>query len=153
MEALKKLKMNQDKIARRLIKKKLVPLLEKDGFIGIFPDYRRFGDKALHLLAFEFNKYGGSFFLELACVPRGDLEMSWGEVVLEQDLTVAHTNFESRARLQQNGWANSLSDDWFQYQNLSEPEIEKLVSGVGDLLSQVNDWFVDRTVGKNICVT
>ncbi len=79
--------------------------------------------------------------------------MSWGEVVLEQDLTVAHTNFESRARLQQNRRANSLSDDWFQYQKLSEPEIEKLVSGVGDLLSQVNDWFVDGTVGKNICVT
>ncbi|WP_018015673.1 hypothetical protein [Teredinibacter turnerae] len=48
--------MNQDKIARRLIKKKLVPLLEKDGFRGVFPDYKRFDDKVLHLLAFEFNK-------------------------------------------------------------------------------------------------
>ena len=121
--------------------------------MGKFPDFQRFENGNLQLLSIEFDKYGGGFFLEFACQPPGDLETSWGEVILEKDLTLAHAGFEGRARLQQNGQANSLSEDWFRYENLSETEIEKLVQYVSSLINQINEWLRGKRVGKNISAT
>ena len=117
--------MNRNRIARRVLKRDLVPVLEAEGFKGKFPDFQRLENGDVHLLSIEFDKYGGGFFLEFACQPRGDLETSWGEVVLENDLTVAHANLEHRARLQRIGKSNSLREDWFRYEKSPEKEIEK----------------------------
>ena len=145
--------MSQNQIARRILKRDLVPALEVEGFSGRFPDFQRRENDDLHLLSIEFDKNGGGFFLEFTRHPPGDLETSWGEVVAESDLTVAHTHFESRARLQQNGQRNSLSEDWFRYDALSETEIEELVRHVVSLVSQINDWLRENSVGQNISTT
>ena len=133
--------MKQNKIARRLLKSNLVPLLEADGFKGKFPDFQRFENGELHLLSVEFDKYGGGFFLEFASLPSGNLE---------KDITVAYAAFDSRARLQNNGQRNSMSEDWFRYENMSENEIEELIQYVGSLLHQINDWLRDKIIGKNV---
>ena len=145
--------MNQNKIVRRILERDLVPALKTDGFRGKFPDFQRSENGCLHLLSIEFDKNGGGFFLEFACHPPGDMKTSWGEVVLEQNLTVAHTHFEGRARLQLYGQPNSLSEDWFRYEKLSEKEIEKLVQHVCSIIYQANDWLREKLVGQNISAT
>jgi hypothetical protein len=144
---------NQNQIVRRILKKTLVPILEAGGFHGNFPDFQRLEKDYLHLLSIVFDKNGGGFFLEFISQPPGDMKTSWGEVIPEQDLTVAHTHIESRARLQQNGHPNSLSEDWFRFEKLSENEIEGLVQHVGSLIPQVNDWLREKRVGQNISTT
>ncbi len=145
--------MGQNQIVRRALKKVLVPVIEALGFQGKFPHFQRFENGDLHLLSIVFDKNGGGFFLEFTCHPPGDLETSWGEVIPERELTVAHTSFESRARLQKNGHQNSLSEDWFRFEELSKNEIDGLVRHVGSLITQVDDWLREKRVGKNISTT
>jgi len=144
---------SQNKIVHRTLKKTLVPILESEGFQGKYPDFQRLEKEVLHLLSIVFDKNGGGFFLEFSSHQPGDMETSWGEVIPEQELTVAHTNFESRARPQQNGNPNSLSEDWFRFEGFAENEIEKLVQQVCNLLPQVNDWLREKRVGQNISTT
>lgn len=144
---------SQNQTVRRILKKTLVPILEAEGFQGKFPDFQRLDKEDLHLLSVVFDKNGGGFFLEFATHPPGDLETSWGEVIPEKELTVAHTHFERRARLQQNGHPNSLSEDWFRFEKLSGNEIKELVQNVGSLMYQVNDWLREKRAGQNISTT
>ena len=145
--------MSQNQVARKILKKHLVPTLKTEGFHGTFPDFQRHEDGNLHLLSVVFDKNGGGFFLEFSRHPSGDFESSWGDVISEKDLTVAHTPFESRARLQQNGHQNSLSEDWFRYEKMSESQIETVVHYVSSLLNQVNDWLRENRVGRNVSAT
>ncbi len=145
--------MSQSRAVRGVLKRILAPTLEADGFRGNFPDFQRFENGELHLLSVVFDKNGGGFFLEFTSHPPGDMETSWGEVIPEEEITVAHTPFESRARLQQNGHQSSLSEDWFRFEKLSAEEIEKLVQDVCDLKSQVNDWLREKSIGRNISTT
>lgn len=145
--------MSQTRNARIILKRTLVPELEAEGFQGKFPEFQRIERGELQLLSIVFDKYGGGFFLEFSNCPLGDMETSWGEVVAERELTVAHTPFESRARLQQKGDRNSLTEDWFRYDKLSADELERLVLHVVDLLPQINDWLRAKKVGRNISTT
>ena len=145
--------MNQNQFTHRILKRDLVPVLDAEGFKGEFPHFQRLENGTIHLLSIEFDKWGGGFFLEFACHPPGDFETTWGEVVSEKDIIVAHTSIESRARLQQKGHQNSLSEDWFRFENLSEDETEELVRHVISLIPQLNEWLRERKVGKNICAT
>ena len=135
---------------RNTIKKTLVPYLETEGFNGKFPSFQRKEKHMLHLLTVQFDKHGGGFFLEFAYHPPGDKKTSWGEFVPENKLNVAYAPIEDRARLQEYGRPNSLREDWFRYENLSEDEFETLVKHVIELFPQVNNWLRNKRVGKNI---
>jgi hypothetical protein len=139
-----------DKKMRNALKRTLIPYLESEGFGGKFPDFQRKEKDVLHLLSVHFDKHGGGFYLEFAKHPVGDKKTSWGEIVPEQKLNVAYAPAEDRARLQENANPNSLREDWFRFDNLSESEIEALVKRVIALFTQVNDWLRDKKVGKNI---
>lgn len=145
--------MSQTRDARMILKRTLVPELESAGFQGKFPEFRRIEGGELQLLSIVFDKNGGGFFLEFSKSSPGDMETSWGEVVPERELTVAHTPVESRARLQQKGDRNSLSEDWFRYEKLSANELDRLVLHVVDLLPQISDWLREKRVGQNISTT
>lgn len=145
--------MSKNRSARAIIKKFLIPKLKIEGFHGKFPEFQRKEQERLHLLSVVFDKYGGGFFLEVSNYPSGDMETSWGEVVREPDITVAHTPIECRARLQQKEHKHSLSEDWFRFDKFSEDEIEDLVLEVIDLLPQINYWLREKKVGQNISTT
>ncbi len=144
---------SQNRKIREILKRTLVPKLEAEGFRGKFPEFQRIESGDLHLLSIQFDKYGGGFFLEFTSHPPGDLQTSWGENVPEQEITVAHTPIESRGRLQQKENKNSVSEDWFRFEKLSEDELEKLVQQVVNLLPQINDWLREKRVGINISTT
>jgi hypothetical protein len=135
------------------MKRTLVPILESEGFQGTFPEFQRVDCGSLQLLSIQFDKNGGGFFMEFCNHPPGDLETSWGEIVPERNITVAHTPVESRARLQQTGNRNSLAEDWFRYENLSTDEVERLAKHVAELLPQISDWLREKKIGENISTT
>ena len=145
--------MKRAKVARYLLKRDLTPMLKAEGFSGQFPHFQRQENDKLHLLSIEFDRYGGGFFLEFAAIPAGEMQTSWGEAIPQDNITLAHTNIEIRARLQQTAQQNSLRENWFCYDNLSEQEIEDLVDQVASMIGQVNDWLRHQNPGQNISAT
>jgi hypothetical protein len=128
----------------------LLPHLAAEGFSGRLPDLvRREGD-TLHLLSVQYDKWGGGLFLEFAPHPAGDMTTSWGEVVPEAQLTVAHTPVLARARLQETGSSGSTGDMWFRFEGLDSAGCEDLVGHIVDLFPQVDAWLREMRAGPNI---
>lgn len=52
----------------KTIKSKIVPELRNSGFKGTYPHFKRIDDESgkVDFLSFQFNKWGGSFIIELA---------------------------------------------------------------------------------------
>ena len=61
------------------LKEHLLPVLKDRGFKGSFPHFRRPTDTAIHLLTFQFDKWGGGFAVEIASCPVEGVTMHWGE--------------------------------------------------------------------------
>ncbi len=139
-----------NKQIRAALKKTLVPFLEAEGFAGKFPEFNRTEKEELQLLSVQFDKWGGGFFLEFARHPLGPKLMSWGETVPEEELTVIHAPFDTRARLQEWGSKSSDREHWFRYEGLSAEECATLVEYVVKLFPQVNEWLREKKVGPNI---
>ena len=119
-------------------------------FLDEFPEFNRTEKEELQLLSVQFDKWGGGFFLEFARHPLGPKLMSWGETVPEEELTVIHAPFDTRARLQEWGSKSSDREHWFRYEGLSAEECATLVEYVVKLFPQVNEWLREKKVGPNI---
>lgn len=63
------------------LKKMVVTYLRENGFKGAFPHFRRHNENHMDLITFQFNRYGGSFVVELAFCPAEGITTSWGEVI------------------------------------------------------------------------
>jgi hypothetical protein len=92
------------------LKEQVVPVLKARGFKGSFPHFRRPTDTAIHLLTFQFDKWGGGFVVEIASCPIEGVTMHWGEHIAPAKVT-AH-DVTQRLRL---GSPDSKSDHWFRY--------------------------------------
>ncbi len=142
--------MMKSKLTRTELKRLVVPVLAELGFNGKFPHFMRKIDDRLDLLSFEFDKWGGGFFLEFCSTSCGDAIMSWGECVPEQTLTVAHVAADNRARLQAIGGKSSCNEYWFRFEDLEQSQIVELALKVADLLGQVELWLSHGIAGANI---
>jgi len=58
---------NREIMKKHLLSYVVSPLLA-DGFTGRFPHYRRIGQDCVELVTFQWNKYGGSFTVEVSAV-------------------------------------------------------------------------------------
>jgi hypothetical protein len=92
------------------LKEHLVPVLKDRGFKGSFPHFRRPTDTAIHLLTFQFDKWGGGFVIEVASCPVEGVTMHWGEHIPPSKVTAQHVIH--RLRL---GASDAKSDHWFRY--------------------------------------
>ncbi len=92
---------------------RVVPELRRRGFAGSFPHFRRSAGAAIHLLTFQFDKWGGGFVAELAVCPRKGVLLSTGEQIPPEKVT-AHS-VSRRLRL---GAAAEGRDHWFRYDGL-----------------------------------
>jgi len=70
----------RDKMVEAL-KKSVVPKLKEMGFKGSFPHFRRANETAIHLLTFQFDKWGGGFVIEIAQCPIIGITTHWGEQI------------------------------------------------------------------------
>ena len=94
----------------------VVPVLRDMSFRGSFPHFRRFRDTRTDLLTFQFNRYGGSFVVEVAyCSPDG-ITTSWDKHISPQEAQTHDVHPKYRLRL--GSHPPQQSDYWFHY----EPE-------------------------------
>ncbi len=103
----------RDKMIETL-KEYVVPVLRERGFKGSFPHFRRPTERAIHLLTFQFDKWGGGFTAEVAaCRPDG-VTTHWGEHIPPTKVRAWDVTPPSR-RLRL-GSSDSQSDHWFRYE-------------------------------------
>ena len=63
------------------LKEHVVSALKSRGFKGSFPHFWRITESGIHLLTFQFDKWGGGFVVEVAsCSPEG-VTMHWGKQI------------------------------------------------------------------------
>jgi len=142
---------SKDRKMRRILRKIFGDFLQQQSFIGRFPNYRRIEDNTLHLLSFQFDTYGGAFFLELATHPAESLQVSWRRPIPVEELTAAHLPPETRVRLQAKANRHSLPEDWFRFDSFTdEYDFIQLAEHVKTLFPQVNDWLREKREGINI---
>lgn len=103
---------------QQALKRCIIPILREQGFKGSFPHFRRADEQNIDLLTFQFNRWGGSFVVEVASCPLEGMTMSWGEKIPANKVNAHHVN--ERFRL----GAKSLEEEgiWFDYEKASSEE-------------------------------
>lgn len=91
------------------LKEHVVPVLKARGFKGSFPHFRRITDTGIHLLTFQFDKWGGGFVVEVAACSAQGVTMHWGEQIPPAKVTAQHVS--RRVRL---GASDDQTDHWFR---------------------------------------
>jgi len=103
---------------RAALQQELVPHLRRRGFSGSFPNFRRMTDTDIALLTVQFNKYGGSFTIELGRAAASDYARSPGELIRPFKLSANELPLGQRARLYPTP-GDPL--EWFSYPNTGGP--------------------------------
>ncbi|TCN20450.1 DUF4304 domain-containing protein [Mesobacillus foraminis] len=108
----------EKKMIDTALKEIVIPILREQGFKGSFPHFRRVNETNIDLITFQFNKWGGSFVVELATCIKEGTTMSWGEKIPPNKVTAHHIN--ERFRL----GATSFEDEgiWFSYEKARSVE-------------------------------
>jgi len=121
------------------LKEVVVPVLRQQGFKGSLNHFRRMNENNIDLITFQFNKWGGSFIVELAVCPKEGTTMLWGDKILPNKVN-AHHMYE-RYRL---GSVDLEGDGiWFNYENAKTSEdYQKVAEMTLDLLNTSDpDWI------------
>lgn len=130
---------NERKKMDTALKQVVIPILREQGFKGSLPHFRRVNENNIDLITFQFTKWGGSFFIELATCPKEGTTMDWGEKISPNKVTAHH--MDERFRL----GAKSLEDDviWFSYENaITEEDYTKVAENVFKLLIKSDDSWI-----------
>lgn len=123
------------------LKSIVIPKLREKGFKGSFPHYRRINEEKIDLITFQFDRYGGGFFIEVAvCSPEG-FTHSWGEKVPPNKVTAYDLHPGNRLRL------NDEGGQWFRYDIENAPEwiFEKVAIEVLSHLYEAEEhWNISK---------
>ncbi|UPM55453.1 DUF4304 domain-containing protein [Gottfriedia acidiceleris] len=114
------------------LKKIVIPFLREHGFKGSLPHFRRMNEMNIDLITFQFNRWGGSFVVELTSCSLEGVTTYWGEHIPPNKVTAHDIN--DRFRL----GANSKDGEgiWFEFENAkSEVEFENVASNMLILLN------------------
>lgn len=92
----------------------VVPKLRELGFKGSLPHFRRILDSEVHLITFQFDKYGGGFVIELAKTKNKEFQTYWGKKIKPNKFTAYDIN--NRTRIHPKGkLSTSTPESWFRY--------------------------------------
>jgi hypothetical protein len=124
------------------LKAELVPLLRRQGFSGAFPHFRRIAD-TIALLTVQFNKYGGSFTIEVGRAPASDYAPWPGKLIPPTQLSARDLPFAQRARLVP---APGTGDEWFSYRRPPSAgedsgRFTNLARSAAALLDELEAWW------------
>lgn len=104
--------MTNKELMRSALGRYTLPQLQKLGFAGRYPHFRREREGCIELLSFQTNSHGGSFTVEVSAAfpghPDPNYTLAAGQTM--EDLTVFSTN--RRYRLP------GMYDRWFHYQDV-----------------------------------
>ena len=112
------------------LKNVVVPHLREHGFKGSLPHFRRKQQTHIDLITFQFNRYGGSFVVELTTCPVEGVLNCWGEQIPFNKL-IAH-DVNTRYRLTT---GTTATDKWFDYETCTnDQQFEVVAYAVKQLL-------------------
>jgi hypothetical protein len=134
---------NERKKLDEALKQVVIPILREQGFKGSLPHFRRVNENNIDLITFQFNRWGGSFVVELATCPTEGTTMYWGEKIPPSKVNAHH--IDDRYRL----GASSLEDDgiWFNYENaLTEEDYAKVAENVLKLLKTSDQNWISSLI-------
>ena len=99
---------------RQSLRKILVPELRARGFKGSLPHFRRIRESRVDLLGIQFNKYGGSFVVEIASSAPEGLELYAEKIIPAEEARHWHMGWDERLRLGSKPGRISR-DHWFKF--------------------------------------
>jgi len=106
----------------KALKKLVVPYLREHGFKGSFPHFRRRNGDDMELIAFQFNRYGGSFVVEVGVCGKDGLTTSWGKEIPANKVSVYDLDYGHRFRLRENIYGTDDAECWFHYEEAKTDE-------------------------------
>lgn len=122
----------------KILKSLTVPTIKSLGFFGTFPHFRRNKNDRYEFLSFQFNRYGGSFIIEVGFVAPDKL-LEWAKALPFQKLNYGNTRAENRLRIQPD---NESGDFWFKYNDFTkEEQFKELAELVTTLLPKVEQFL------------
>jgi hypothetical protein len=121
----------------------VVPKLREKGFRGSFPHFRRKSLEEIDLLTFQFDRYGGGFFLEISKCPLDGITTYWGEHILPNKVTAKYMHPDKTLRLHPKHDYGSSPEDWFRYDRTirSGDIYEKTARAVLPFLEEAEKWW------------
>jgi hypothetical protein len=125
------------------LREHVVPVLRIKGFKGSFPHFRRTTDAAVHLLMFQFNKYGDSFVVEVgSCAAQGYKHAE--KLIPPNEMNVSWLHPDLRIRL---GSTANNSDHWFNFDGrfALNPYKDAAKAVLPFLNTQAEEWWNRRT--------
>ena len=93
------------------IRKIVLPEVRQLGYKGSLPHLRRITDR-VDLLTFQFDPYGGGFFVEAGSGPKEGITMSWGKFIPAEKMRAWDLPADQRARLPLGTYGKS---QWFRF--------------------------------------
>lgn len=158
--------MTQLQKMRKALFENVIPNLNAKGFVGEYPHYKRVYNDRIELLAFETNKWGNSFTVEVSTVflpeRKRDSNFCDDESKSIENVTVWDTNLRFRLKGMYDGWFY-YTDVYRQkigsmifYNAISETKAENYIPAVNEVLVQKADddvyckvcEVVNRQMGK-----
>ena len=134
------------------LSKIVIPVLREKGFKGSIPHFRRFTSERIHLLTFQFDKYGGGFVIEIANSLPGGHITSWGTKVEPNKLTAHDLSNRKRIQANMSTPGNSGKDDWFRYDKATVSDSHNVYNDVcEDILSKLeiaDDYWKNGPLGN-----
>jgi len=126
------------------LKEYVVPILRECGFKGSFPHFRRPTERAIHLLTFQFDRWGGGFTVEIARCPTDGVTMYWGEHVPPIKVRAWDVQTDCRPRL-----GPEKTDKWFRFDkrgffSTGDP-YERAALELLPYLDRAEDWWRRET--------
>jgi len=130
------------------LKEYVVPVLRERGFKGSFPHFRRPTATAIHLLTFQFDKWGGGFTIEIAVCPPDGVTMHWGEHIPASKVRAWDVYPPHRPRL-----GPEKTDKWFRFDkrgffSTGDPYERAALEVLPYLEKQAENWWKQQTDEK-----
>ena len=129
------------------LKKIVVPYLREHGFKGSFPHFRRQNKENIDLISFQYNRYGGSFTVNLATCPPDGINTEWGSIPPNKVIAYDSDSYEF-FRLSEN--VKEITDHWFDFETAKNEEDYDLIAlQVKNLLHISDRNWIKETIQDN----
>jgi hypothetical protein len=148
-----------NKFIRKAFREIVEPAIKGMGFTGKYPEFRRSAKSETHFILIFTRKYGGGFSISGAWAPRGNF-LHWDDQIIPEDkLEFAHTDFDNRAHIERvltlcsvDGRMVRQSAGDFDYEQIlaDEDACRTLVKEAANALPQLDLWLQTRKANVNI---
>lgn len=129
------------------IKELIIPELRKESFKGSYPHFRRKNEEGGYdLLSFQFNRYGGSFLIEISVAYPNRTEYRncylLGHIPFEEEVKQINVgNTFERYRIKND------ADEWFDY---TDGNVECIVRRALEHLKREMTWFENPPIYEEL---